>query len=186
MGGFEIILIAIGIGWTVISGVIKSIEDSKKKKAMKEADAPAADAAFESQPVEPVPAPEPQVQLRADSKASRPKVLDRFEELRKKRIEQLRRRMGIESAAPKSTPTPPSAPKPAPVSRAAAPDPVQAAAASEPARSPRRRAAGRPEDAAEARGRILALARSSHGLKDAIILSELLAPPVAIRDDHLS
>ena len=196
MGGFEIILIAIGIGWTVISGVIKSIEESKKKAAAKAGSILSGDAAApESHPDAQSPDPfDSPMEMPARSggsdvalSTSKPrrgsKTFKRLDELRKRRIEQLQQRMGIQIASPpkqRPVPTPP------PVRAArekvdpqASPG-VDATATGAPATT------SRSDERNGARSRILAQTRSGAGLKDAIVLSELLSPPVALRNDHLN
>ncbi len=195
MGGFEIILIAIGIGWTIISGIVKNVEEAKKKKARAAELAQTSEPAIEDAPsarevgteisIRPATAPaaEPGVRSRLDAG---------LQKLRDERIKQIRRRMGLEAAAaaptaqqPPAT-TPPVVPPVPPVPKVK-PRRTATVPADTPAESPvNPRAGNRPQEASQgSRQRIIALAASPHGLRDAVVLSELLSPPVALRESHL-
>tara|TARA_Y100000589_G_scaffold101411_1_gene95648 strand:- start:1415 stop:1987 length:573 start_codon:yes stop_codon:yes gene_type:complete len=189
MGGFEIILIAVGIGWTIISGILKSIEDSKKKKAL-QAEA-AGDPVVEavevpvSVGVEEVPSViSPRVAPSPPMTASE----SGLKKLRDERIRHIRRRMGLESEAA-AQPAPSAAPKPrsVPALPRAMTVPAEEAKPAPVADAPRNAAkATHPSDVAQgARERVLNLASTRNGLRDAVLLSELLSPPVALRQGHL-
>ncbi|MEE2719794.1 MAG: hypothetical protein VX727_08415 [Planctomycetota bacterium] len=189
MGGFEIILIAVGIGWTIISGILKSIEDSKKKKAL------AAEAAGEptAEPVDVSVSTASEevtsvVSPRVEPSPPKATLEAGLKKLRDERIRQIRRRMGLEAEAA-AQPAPSARPKPRPVPAVprAMTVPAEEATPAPVTDAPRNASkATRPSGVAQgARERVLNLASTRNGLRDAVLLSELLSPPVALRQGHL-
>ncbi len=186
MGGFEIILIAIGIGWTIISGIVKNVEESKKKKARAAEVSQTAETVIEDAPLASRPDDEISLEPRsapATDSGVRGKFDAGLQKLREERIKQIRRRMGLEAATAAQPAKQP--PKP-PVVKVPPKKVAPVAAAAPPAPSTPPRMVKQPLEATQgARERILAMAGSPHGLRDAVVLSELLAPPVALRAAHL-
>ena len=189
MGGFEIILIAVGIGWTIISGIVKSVEDSKKKKAL------AAEAAGEptAEPVDVSVSTASEevasvVSARVEPSPPKATLEAGLKKLRDERIKQIRRRMGLEAqaaapSAPAARPSPRPVP-PVPTGMTTPAEEAKPAAVPDPPRNATM--ATVPSGVAQgARERVLKLASTRNGLRDAVLLSELLSPPVALRQGHL-
>lgn len=193
MGGFEIILVFIGLVWTIVSAVIQN----KKKKAAKKQrnlliaqeqqedhEDDSRELGFIDASMETV-TDQAEIAVRVvDSVTKSP--LQKLEALRARRIQQLRRRMGLEPAASPAPVPPASAPRS--VSTSPPPQPRQQQADQEPAapvETDSMALSAWSKASAESRlvSQVRQACQSRKSLKQAFLLKELLDPPLALRQE---
>jgi len=194
MGGFEIILVFIGLVWTIVSAVIQN----KKKKAAKnqralliaqeqqeEHEDDSRELGFIDASMETVTEQAETAVRAVDSVTKSP--LQKLEALRARRIQQLRRRMGLEPVASPAPVPPASAPRS--VSTPPQPQqPRQQQADQEPAAAVETDSMALPawgKTSVESRliAQVRQACRSTDSLRQAFLLKELLDPPLALRQE---
>jgi len=198
MGGFEIILVFIGLVWTIVSAIIqnKKKQAAKKQRALliakeqrEEHDDDSRELGFIDASMETV-TEQAETSVRvADSATKSP--LQKLEALRARRIQQLRRRMGLEPAA--SPPAAPATVPPAVAPRSVSPPPAtprpsDQGADQEPAGAVEAGSMALPAWSKSSKeSRLLSQVRqASHSrdsLRQAFLLKELLDPPLALRQE---
>ena len=202
MGGFEIILVFIGLVWTIASAVV---QNKKKKAALKQrAMMIAAEQGEPDEPVEEEPHFDASVDPTSAPRGTIGSLLqgslaERFEAIRSMRLEMLQRQN-----APAS---PPVAPGVVPLVGASSIPPMAPAAAPPPGALPSRKTAPRAPQATKkgvadessmaldgwkqrsisdpVKSKVSEMISSRSSLKAAFVLKELLDPPLALRREGL-
>ena len=183
MGRFEIILVLIGIVWTVVSAIAQKKAKAAKMAALKAQDADTT-LLVSDEDEEEEPAPAVQVELAEHEPRTR------FEQLRERRLAQLRNRGGRVRASvaatgasvsppprkPTSPPRPPASEEAVEEAHAQQPEAVMARAHGVDIAAQH----GREESIA---GKLREALASKGKIREAILLNEILSKPLAIRSD---